>query len=94
MDLSWWRDLVIVIWGAITTAAVICICILACLLYKKLVPLVEDADIVVGKVGDVVDFTKKDVITSVVQFASTVQGIVQVMALIADIFKKKEKPSE
>ena len=60
MDLSWWRDLVIVIWGAITTAAVICICILACLLYKKLVPLVEDADIVVGKVGDVVDFTKKD----------------------------------
>ena len=94
MDLSWWRDLVIVIWGLITTITAICVCILAFLLYKKLVPLVEDIDIAVGKVGDVVDFTKRDVITPVVQFASTVQGIVQIIALIADIFKKKEKPSE
>ncbi len=91
MDLSWWRDLVIVIWGAITTAAVICICILACLLYKKLVPLVKDADIVVGKVGDVVDYTKEEVISPVVQFTSAAQSIVQGITLIADIFKKKEK---
>lgn len=91
MDLSWWRDLVIVIWGVITTAAVICICILACLLYKKLVPLVKDADIVVGKVGDVIDYTKEEVISPVVQFTSAAQGIVQGITLIADIFKKKEK---
>ncbi|MCX6001156.1 MAG: hypothetical protein NTY79_01265 [Chloroflexi bacterium] len=91
MDLSWWRDLVIVIWGAITTAAVICICILVCLLYKKLVPLVKDADIVVGKVGDVIDYTKEEVISPVVQFTSAAQGIVQGITLIADIFKKKEK---
>ncbi len=75
MDLSWWRDLVIVIWGLITTIAVICICILVFLLYKKLVPLVEDADIVVGKVGDVVDYTREEVISPVVQFTSAVQGI-------------------
>jgi len=91
MDLSWWRDLVIVIWGLITSIAVICICILVFLLYKKLVPLVEDADIVVGKVGDVVDYTKEEVINPVVQFASAAQGIVQGITLIADIFKKKEK---
>jgi len=91
MDLSWWRDLVIVIWGLITTIAVICVCILAFLLYKKLVPLVEGADIVVGKVGDVVDYTREEVISPVVQFTSAVQGIVQGINLIADIFKKKEK---
>ena len=91
MDLSWWRDLVIVIWGLITTIAVICICILAFLLYRKLVPLVEDADIVIGKVGDVVDYTREEVISPVVQFASAAQGIVQGINLIADIFKKKEK---
>lgn len=91
MDLSWWRDLVIVIWGLITTIAVICVCILAFLLYKKLVPLVEDADIVVGKVGDVVDYTREEVISPVVQFTSAVQGIVQGINLIADIFNKKEK---
>jgi len=91
MDLSWWRDLVIVIWGLITTIAAVCICILVFLLYKKLVPLVEDANIVVGKVGDVVDYTKEEVISPVVQFASAAQGIVQGITLIADIFKKKEK---
>jgi len=91
MDISWWRDLVIVIWGLITAIAAVCICILVFLLYKKLVPLVEDANIVVGKVGDVVDYTKEEVISPVVQFASAAQGIVQGITLIADIFKKKEK---
>jgi phosphate/sulfate permease len=91
MDLSWWRDLVIVIWGLISAIAAVCICIVVFLLYKKLVPLVEDANIVVGKVGDVVDYTKQEVISPVVQFASAAQGIVQGITLIADIFKKKEK---
>ena len=91
MDLSWWRDLVIVIWGLISAIAAVCICIVVFLFYKKLVPLVEDANIVVGKVGDVVDFTKEEVISPVVQFASAAQGIVQGIKLIADIFKKKEK---
>jgi hypothetical protein len=90
MDLSWWRDLVIVVWGLITTIAVVCVCILAFMFYKKLVPLIEDADIVVGKVGDVVDYTKEEVIVPVVQFTSTVEGIVRGITLIADIFKKKE----
>jgi len=91
MDLSWWRDLVIVIWGLITTIAAVCICVIVFLLYKKLVPLVEDANIVVGKVGDVVDYAKEEVISPVVQFASAAQGIVQGITLIADIFKNKEK---
>ena len=91
MDLSWWRDLVIVIWGLITTSAVICICVLAFLLYRKLVPLVEDADIVISKVGDVVDYTKEEVISPVMHFAAAAQGIVQAIILVTDIFKKKEK---
>lgn len=91
MDLAWWRDLVIVVWGLITAAAAVCICVLAVLLYRRLVPLVEDADIVVGKVGDVVDYAKEEFISPVAQFASAAQGIVQGITLIADIFRKKEK---
>jgi hypothetical protein len=91
MDLSWWRDLVIVTWGLITTIAAIFVCILALLLYKKLVPLVEDANIVVGKMGDVVDYTREEVINPVMQFAAAAQGIAQAIILVADIFKKKER---
>ena len=91
MDLSWWRDLVIVTWGLIAIIVSICMCVIVFLLYKKLVPLVENADIVVGKVGDVVDYTREEFISPVAQFASAAQGIVQGINLIADIFKKKEK---
>jgi hypothetical protein len=94
MDLSWWRDLVIVVWGLITTIAAVCICIIVFLLYKKLVPLVENADMVVGKVGDVVDYTREEVISPVLQFTSTVEGIVRGITLIADIFRRKEKSDE
>jgi hypothetical protein len=91
MDLSWWRDLVIVAWGLITTIAAVFVCILALLLYKKLVPLVEDANIVVGKMGDVVDYAREEVINPVMQFAAAAQGIAQAIILVADIFKKKER---
>jgi len=91
MDLSWWRDLVIVIWGLITSIAAVCICIVVFLLYKKLVPLIEDADIVVGKVGDAVDYTRQEVISPIVQFTSAILGVAQAITLVADIFKKKEK---
>ena len=94
MDLSWWRDLVIVVWGLITTIVVICIAILIFLLYKKLVPLIKNADTVVSKVGDVVDYTREEVISPVVQFTSTVEGIVRGITLIADIFRKKDKSDE
>jgi len=97
MDLSWWRDLAIVVWAGIATVAVIFVSIIILLMYRKLVPLMksadtvmESADIVVNKIGDVVDYTREQVISPVVQFGSAVQGIAQGIGLIADLFKKKE----
>jgi hypothetical protein len=97
MDLSWWRDLAIVVWAGIATIAVIFVSIIILLLYKKLVPLMksadavmESADTVVNKVGAVVDYTRDEVISPVVQFGSAVQGIAQGITLIVDLFRKKE----
>jgi len=97
MDLSWWRDLAIVVWAGIATIAVIFISIVILLLYRKLVPLMKSADTVMGsvdnvvnKVGDVVDYTREEVISPVVQFGSAVQGIAQGISLITDLFRKKE----
>jgi hypothetical protein len=98
MDLSWWRDLAIVVWAGIATVAVIFVSIIILLLYRKLVPLMksadtvmESADLVVNKIGDVVDYTREEVISPVVKFGSAVQGIAQGIGLIADLFKKKEE---
>ncbi len=98
MDLSWWRDLAIVIWACIATIAVVFISIIILLLYRKLVPLmksadavIESADTVVNKVGAVVDYTRDEVISPVVQLGSAVQGIAQGINLIVNLFKKKEE---
>ncbi|MFA5399013.1 MAG: hypothetical protein WC169_05555 [Dehalococcoidia bacterium] len=98
MELSWWRDLAIVVWAGIATIAVVFICIIIILLYRKLVPLMksadsvmESADIVVNKVGNVVDYTRDEVISPVVQLGSAVQGIAQGINLVVNLFKKKEE---
>jgi len=97
MDLSWWRDLAIVVWAGIATIAVIFVSVTVFLLYRKLVPLMksadavmESADTVVNKVGAVVDYTRDEVISPVVQFGSAVQGIAQGISVISDLFRKKE----
>ncbi len=97
MDLSWWRDLAIVVWAGIAAIAVIFVSIIILLLYRKLVPLMksadsvmESADTVVNKVGAVVDYTRDEVISPIVQVGSAVQGIAQGITLIVDLFRKKE----
>jgi hypothetical protein len=101
MDLSWWRDLAIVVWAGIATIAVIFVSIVILLLYRKLVPLMksadsvmESADMVVNKIGDAVDYAREEVINPVVRVGSAVQGIAQGIGLIADLFRKKEKQHE
>jgi len=98
MDLSWWRDLAIVVWAGIATVAVIFVSIIILLMYRKMVPLIksadtvmESADMVVNKIGDAVDYAREEVISPVVKVGSAVQGIAQGIGLIADLFRKKEK---
>jgi len=98
MDLSWWRDLAIVVWACIATIVAVFISIIILLLYRKLVPLmksadevIESADAVVNKVGAVVDYTKDQFISPVVQFGSAVQGIAQGISMIVGLFKRKEE---
>jgi hypothetical protein len=94
LEISFWRDLVIVVWGLIGTLALIFISIIAFLFYKRTISLLESADIVVSRVGEIVDYADKEVIRPVVQFGTMVQGIVQGMEFISNIFKKKEAGDE
>ncbi len=90
MDMAWWRDLVIVIWGLIGTIAMIFLCIIFLLFYRKATALMESADFAVGRLSDLVDYTKNEVISPVVQFGTLVQGIIQGVELFSNMFKKRE----
>ncbi|MHB8085156.1 MAG: hypothetical protein ACYDHZ_04990 [Dehalococcoidia bacterium] len=94
MDLSGWRDLVIIIWGLIATIALIFISVIIYLFYKRTMSLLESADVVVGKVADIIDYADKEVIRPVTQLGVMIQGILQGIGLFNSVFKKKEERDE
>jgi len=94
MDLAAWRDLMIVIWGFVATIAIVFICIIIYMFYKRTISLLESADLVVAKVSDVIDYADKEVIRPVTQFGAMIQGIIQGVNLFSNIFKKKEEEDE
>jgi hypothetical protein len=94
MDLAVWRDMVIVIWGSVGVLALIFICIIIFLFYRKTASLIESADSVVVQVGGVVDYVDKEVIRPITQMGTMIEGIIKGINLIREIFKKKEDDDE
>ena len=91
MDMSWWRDLVIVVWGLIATIAVTFLCVIVYLFYRRTMSILRSADSLVAKMNEVVDYTGDKILKPAMQFGSVVQGLVQGIGLFAKIFKKKEE---
>jgi hypothetical protein len=94
MDIAWWRDLIIVIWGIVATIAVAVIAIIAFLFYKKLSTLIDSADYVVARAGDIIDYADEEVLRPVIQFGTVLQGIIQGAGFISNIWRKKEHKHE
>jgi hypothetical protein len=90
MEISWWRDLVIVIWGLVATVAVTIITVVACILYKRVVRVLDSADSIAVRTNDLIDYAEEEVLKPAVQFGTLIQGVIQGAGLIADLFKKKE----
>ena len=94
MDISWWRDLVIVVLGLITTIAIVFLSIIIFMFYKRTMTLMDSANEVVDKVSTIVDYTEKEVMQPILQFGTVVQGIVQGVSFITNLFKKREDSYE
>lgn len=94
MDLSGWRDLVIIIWGLVATIALVFISVIVYLFYKRTMSLLESADEVVGKVADIVDYANEEVIRPVTQLGMMIQGVLQGIGLFSNIFKKRGERDE
>jgi len=94
MDITWWRDLVIVVLGLITTIAIVFLSIIIYMFYKRTVTLMNSANEVVDKVGAIVDYTEQEVMQPILQFGTVVQGIVQGVSFFTNMFKKKGDSNE
>jgi hypothetical protein len=91
MDIGWFRDLVICIWGLAMTVVVIFIAVLAYLLYSKISPVLDSMKATSATLREITSTVKDEVVKPAVQFVTLIRGIVQGIELASRLFKKEEQ---
>ena len=94
MDLSSWRDIILIIWGLVATVAMTFISIILFLFYRKTISVLDSTDLMVTKVSEIVDYVNMEVVRPVSRFGTMIQGIMQGISIFGSIFKKKEGQDE
>ena len=90
MELSSWRDIILIIWGLVATVSMVFISVILFLFYRKTSSVLDSTDLMVGRVGNMVDYLEKEVVRPVSRFGTMVQGIMQGISIFGSIFNKKE----
>lgn len=90
MGIEWFRDLAIVILGFGVTLVVICIGILAFMLYRKVKPILDSAKSTAKRVENISATVEEEVSRPLAQLAAFVQGIRQVVGLFSSFARRKE----
>ncbi|MGA2157624.1 MAG: hypothetical protein ABSG90_00255 [Dehalococcoidia bacterium] len=94
MDLASWRDLILIIWGLVTTVCIVFITVILFLFYRRTISLIESTDLVVARVGRIVEYAEMEIVKPIKQFGSMIQGLVQGVSIFSRIFRKKEDQDE
>ncbi|MHB8085171.1 MAG: hypothetical protein ACYDHZ_05065 [Dehalococcoidia bacterium] len=94
MDLSSWRDIILIIWGLVTTVCIVFLTVIFFLFYRKTIALIESTDLVVARVGAIVEYAEMEIVRPVKQVGDMIQGIIQGVSVISNLFKKKEDQDE
>lgn len=94
VELSSWRDIILIIWGLVATIAMVFISIILFLFYRKTIAVLDSTDLMVNKVSEIVDYVNAEVVRPVSRFGTMIQGIMQGISIFGSIFKKKEDQDE
>jgi hypothetical protein len=94
VELSNWRDIILIIWGLVATVAMVFIAVILFLFYRKTISVLESTDLMVARASDIMDYLKREVIKPVSRFSTMIQGIIQGISIFGSIFKKKENQDE
>jgi hypothetical protein len=94
MDIGWFRDLVICIFGLVTTLVVIFIAVLAYLLYSKMRPVLNSMKATSATLQEITATVKDEVVKPIVSLATVIRGIIQGIELAGKLFKKDEQEGD
>ena len=88
MDISWFRDLAIIILMLVATGVLIVITVLAFSLYRRGKNILDSVKVILSSVKDILD-SAKAVVKPLVQIAAIIQGIRQGIDSASKFCKKK-----
>ena len=93
MDIAWFRDLVICVFGLGATVAVIIFVVLAFILFFKVKPILESVRKTTKTVENLSSCVEEQVAGPLAQVVAFVQGIRQAVGLFGRFTKSKEDDS-
>jgi hypothetical protein len=91
MELSAWRDIIVIVWGVVATAAMVFISIILFLFYRRTISVLEATELTVARAGDIAEYLDKEVLRRANRFGTMIQGIIQGVNIVGSIFKKKKE---
>jgi len=89
VNIEWFRDLVISIFGVGATLVIIFIGVLAFLFYRKLKPILNSVKSVTKTVENISSCVEEEVSRPLARLAAFVQGISQAISLVGKFSKRK-----
>jgi len=89
MDISWFRDLAIIILVLVGTGALIVIAVIQFLLYRRIKYILDSVKTVAKTAQQISSYVGDEVVKPVIQIAAVVQGIRQGIDSVSKIFRKK-----
>ncbi len=90
MNIEWFRDLVLCIFGLGVTVAAIILVVLAFLLYFKIRPILDSIKATSQTVANISSSVEEEVAKPLAQVMAFVQGIRQAIGLVSRFTKKEE----
>jgi hypothetical protein len=91
VNIEWFRDLVIIIFGLGATVAVIILVVLAFMFYFRLKPLLDSMKKTAGTVAKITSTVETEMAGPMAQIISFVQGVRQAIGLFNRFFRKEEE---
>jgi len=97
MEIAWFRDLVICIFGLVAAIVIIFLAVLSYVCYKKIKRILDSAESVsesaqgiVSDVRESIDTIKEEAMSPVIQLMAVIQGVRQGIEVFHRFFKKDE----
>jgi hypothetical protein len=94
VDIGWFRDLVLCIFGLSATVAIIILVVLAFLFYFRLKPLLDSMKRMAGTVAKITDTVETEMAGPMAQIISFVQGCRQAIGLFNRFFRREEEEED